>query len=252
VHTYGFDGVDIDDEGINDGSGDANNSSNFSTFVEDLRSSLGSSAVITIAAQTYYPTAQYNTIKSYVNQINIMSYDLAGPYEQTDSSGGDYTWYNSPTKSGGNTVPGYSTLLPSADTLVSTMEADGIASSKLAIGTAFYGYDWNGATNIEQAFTFSGGDANWTAMSYASIIANKYSAAYYHHDTSCGAAYLGRTDTGDFIPYDDANVISDKISYIGSKSLGGLVCFEIGQQYTPSGSTKAAKNPLLTAIDNAL
>ena len=253
VSQYGFDGADIDDEGINDGSGDANNSANYAAFIQALRSALPANKIITIAAQTYYPTAQYNTIKNYVNQINIMTYDLAGPYEQRDSSNGYYTWYTSALYAGGYTVPGTSTLLPGAAGIVSTFQSDGIPSSELAIGAPFYGYDWQGATNIEQAFTFAfnakGNCTNCTSLGYADIISTKYNASYYHHDTSCGAAYLGLTNMGEFVSYDDANVIADKFSFIITNGLGGIVCYEIGQQYTPGGTTLAAKNPLLTAVD---
>ena len=239
VNTNNFDGVDIDDEPM--ASGDI---AQYQTFITSLRTALGASKTITIAAEPYgAATSAFSSLTSSVNQVNIMSYDMI--FGNGLASGtGEMTWYNAPISNGGNfeqTGP----PMPSITSTVTNFEGASVASTKLGIGAAFYGYIFPGTTGPMQAYT-----GTWpvNALSYNDIMTNSayYNASYYHYDSASGAAYIGRTDTGNFITYDDSTAIAAKLAYIRNNSLGGMVCFEIGQQYM-SGT-----NPLLHAIDNAL
>jgi len=253
VSTYGLDGVDLDDEPIQESDKTA-----FDSFVTSLRSSLPSGKLLTVAPPDYKPIDMFTAVASDFDQINVQTYDISGPWETEEndnpSGNGYYTWYNSPITSGGYVIPDFtpSTAMPSASSGVQLFITAGVSASKLAMATTFYGYDWTGATGPDQGFTFTPNlinPTNFNSLSYAQIMSTKYSSTYYHYDTSAHAAYLGITSTGDFVSYDDPTAIFDKVDYVEENGLGGLMCFSVGQQYI-SGATP--NQPLLAAIDYAL
>lgn len=239
VNSNGYDGVDIDDEPLQ-----TPDTSHYQAFINALRSALPSSKVLTAAAEPFgVDISAFGGLTGAFSQINIMTYDMIYGNGLANGSG-EMTWYNSPLSNGGNyeqTGP----AMPSIAGAVSNYENVGVPASKLGIGTAFYGYIFPSTTNIMQAYYGA-----WppTALTYGQIMTNSayYNSAYYHYDSNSGAAYISRTDTTNFITYDDPNAVTAKINYLAPHGLGGLVCFEIGQQYM------SGQNPLLHAIDSAL
>jgi len=165
VSSKGLDGVDIDDEPIAE-----SDKANFESFVTALRTALPTGKLLTVAPPDYNPIDMFTDVASKFDQINVQTYDISGPYEQieNDNPGGNgyYTWYNSPLTSGGYVIPYFTptTAMPSAASGVQLFINAGVSASKLAIASAFYGYDWTGATGPDQGFTFSG--SNFNAMTY--------------------------------------------------------------------------------------
>ena len=94
-------------------------------------------------------------LQSRFDQINLMTYDLAGTWP------GWVTWFNAPIYDGGYRFPSTGGLVPSTDGMVNSFIAAGVASGKLGIGIAFYGDLWAGGTG-----TSTGGAAlprqSWT------------------------------------------------------------------------------------------
>jgi len=120
-------------------------------LVNSLRSSLDllpGTKLLTVAAAAYPPfgesaTAQYAmfaSLQTRFDQINIMTYDLSGPYS------GWVTWFNGPIYDGGYRFPSTSGLVPSTEGSVAKFIAQGIVANKLGIGIPFYGYVWSGGT----------------------------------------------------------------------------------------------------------
>jgi chitinase len=239
VNQNGYDGVDIDDEPMQSG-----DSVQYQSFIKSLRSALPSGKVLTAAAEPFgAATSAFAGLTTTFDQINIMTYDMIYGNPLSDGSG-ELTWYNAPLSNGGNFEQSGAPM-PSIAQAVTNFKNAGVPAGKLGIGAAFYGYIFPGATNIMQAYR-----GTWppNALSYAQIMSNSayYNSAYYHYDSNAGAAYIGRTDTGNFITYDDPTAVTAKVNYLDPNGLGGLVCFEIGQQYM------GGQNPLLKAIDSAL
>ena len=187
--TRGYDGVDLDWEPLT-----AADTGQFTNLVNSLRSALNAfpqHKLLTVAAGAYPPygdppTAEYTMFASLQNQfdqINIMTYDLSGPY------GGWVTWFNSPIYDGGYRFPSTGGLVPSVDGAVGNFIANGVSAAKLGIGIAFYGDIWQGG-----AGTSTGGVTqprqSWTTAPsmnqspYNTIMSDYYQSNLYHWDTN--------------------------------------------------------------------
>ena len=252
----GYDGVDIDWEPL-----PTTDAQQYTNFVNGLRTALNGfpqHKLLTAAVGAYPPfgdpaTSEYVMFASLQNQfdqINIMTYDLSGPY------GGWVTWFNSPIFDGGYRFPSTGGLVPSVDGAVKGFLGSGVASNKLGIGIAFYGYIWSGGTG-----TTTGGVTqprqSWSnaptvsTPAYTAIMASYYQSNLYHWDTSAQAAYIGISNASPandmFISYDDQRTCQAKVSYVRNHGLGGVMIWEIAQDHQ-SGQA----DPLLLAVKQAL
>lgn len=252
----GYDGIDIDWEPL-----PASDAQLYTNLVNGLRSALNAfpqHKLLTAAAGAYPPygdpaTAEYLMFASLQNQfdqINIMTYDLSGPYP------GWVTWFNSPIYDGGYRFPSTGGLVPSINGAVSNFLSGGVLPGKLGIGIPFYGYVWSGG-----AGTTTGGVTlprqTWTNApsvtepGYASIVASYYQSNLYHWDTNAQDSYLSISNSNSandmFISYDDPRACQAKVSYARNHDLGGVMIWELAQDHQ-SGQP----DPLLQAIKQAL
>lgn len=254
--SRGYDGVDLDWEPLT-----AADTGQFTNLVNSLRSALNAfpqHKLLTVAAGAYPPygdppTAEYTMFASLQNQfdqINIMTYDLSGPY------GGWVTWFNSPIFDGGYRFPSTGGLVPSVDGAVGNFLTNGVLAAKLGIGIAFYGDIWQGG-----AGTSTGGVTqprqSWTTApsmnqsAYNTIIASYYQSNLYHWDNSAQAAYLSISNAipadDMFITYDDQRTCQSKVSYARNHGLGGVMIWELAQDHQ-----NGQPDPLLQAVKQAL
>jgi chitinase len=254
--TRGYDGVDIDWEPL-----PATDAQLYTNLVTGLRSALNGFSqpkLLTAAAGAYppygeFPTAQYQmfaALQSQFDQINIMTYDLSGPYD------GWVTWFNSPIYDGGYRFPSSGGLVPSVDGAVNNFLNNGMAPGKLGIGIAFYGYVWTdglgtSATSITQPRQSWTNAPTATAYSYTDIMAGYYQTNLYHWDSSAQSAYIGITNAyplnNVFLSYDDQRTCQCMVSYARNHGLGGIMIWELAQDHTPGTS-----DPLLQAVKQAL
>src|SRR5665213_2439125 len=131
IATSGYDGIDVDWEPLPDG-----DATIFTNFVTQLRAALNgfsSHKLLTIAVWSGTTPAIIVSVKNVFNQINIMTYDLSGPYD------GWVTWFNAPIYNAGITFYSSGALVPSVEGLVENFLAAGIPANELGIGAAFYG-----------------------------------------------------------------------------------------------------------------
>ena len=254
--TRGYDGVDLDWEPF-----PISDAQQFTNLVNGLRSALDGFAqpkLLTAAVGAYPPygdpaTAQYvlfAALQSQFNQINIMTYDLSGPYS------GWVTWFNSPIYNGGYHFPGTSRLVPSVDEAVNNFVSNGTAPARLGIGIAFYGYVWTGGTGSSTA-SITQPRQSWvnaptaTAYRYTDIMGSFYQPNSYHWDAIAQSAYLGITNANStqsmFISYDDERTCECKVSYARNHNLGGVMIWNLAQDHTPNTT-----DPLLQAVKQAL
>jgi chitinase len=248
--TYYYDGVDLDWEPL-----DTSDTTQFTNLVSSLRAALNRfnpRPLLTVA--TASQPALFASLQSAFDQINLMTYDLSGPWP------GWVTWFNSPIYDGGYTFPSTGGLVPSANGMVNQFLAAGVAPSKLAVGIAFYGVVWAGG-----AGTSTGGVSlprqSWTNaptttdVTYFDLMSTYFQSNLYYWDTSAQAAYLSINNPGSsndmFISYDDEHTCQAKVSYTRKQGLGGVMIWEIGQGYLstqPSGQ----RDPLLQAIKQSV
>jgi chitinase len=249
MSTRGYDGVDLDWEPL-----DPADTAQYTNLVNGLRTALNA---ITprplLTAAVALPPTQPTLIASLQNQfdqINLMTYDMAGPYE------GWVTWFNAPIYDGGYRFSSTGNLIPSADGMVNNCITHGVVPGKLGIGIAFYGDVWTGGGG-----TSTGGPTlprqTWTnpptmtAFSYNNIMSTYYQTNLYHWDLSAQAAYLSITNANSssnmFISYDDQRTCQAKVSYARNRGLGGVMIWELAQDHHANQA-----DPLLQAIKQAL
>jgi chitinase len=249
-----YDGVDIDWEPLA-----AADVPQYTNFVNALRSALNrysAPKLLTVAAPAYPvygdpPAAEFTMFASVQNQfdqINIMTYDLSGPYP------GWVTWYNSPIFNGGYTFPGTSELLPSINGAVNNFVDNGVAPGKLAVGLPFYGYIWTGVAQPRESWS-STNTPTVTTPTYQTIVTSYYKSNSYHFDTTAQAAYLSLTNAmaanDMFISYDDASACQTKVSFARNRGLGGIMIWELSQDYFANQSA-GQQSPLTQALNQSL
>ena len=223
---------------------------------------MSSAKLLTVAAAAYPPYPDFSNaefimfkdIQDQLDQINLMTYDLSGPYA------GWVTWFNSPIFDGGETFPKSARLLPSIDVPVNSFLSNGVAASKLGIGTPFYGMVWRGG-----AGTSTGGVTtprqSWTnapavsAVPFSTILSTYYQSNLYHWDNAAQAAYLSLTNLAatndEFISYDDEHSTAAKVSYARNHVLGGIMIWELSQDYLPTAPA-GLRQPLIQSVKAAL
>lgn len=249
MSARGYDGIDIDWEPL-----DPSDANQFTNFVNGLRTALNAinprPMLAMAVASPPTPPALIASVQSQFDQINLMTYDLSGPYP------GWVTWFNAPIYDGGYTFPSTGGLVPSADGMVNNVTSAGVPAGKLGIGIAFYGWIWSGGT-----VAGTGGAAlprqSWTAapsttqQSYNTILSTYYQSNLYHWDTAAQSAYLSIDNTGSsndkFISYDDTRTCQGKVSYARNRHLGGVMIWELAQDHHAG-----QPDPLLQSIKQAL
>jgi len=260
MSTNAYDGIDLDWEPLP--SSDFEQYTNLLLALRSALNSFSSAKLLTVAAASYppYPDTtsaefvMYASIQNQLDQINLMTYDLSGPYE------GWVTWFNSPIYDGGATFPGTSRKLPSIDAVVKEFLTNGVAASKLGIGTPFYGFVWKGGTGTSsEGVTLP--RQSWitppatTAVPFASIMSTYFQSNLYHWDSIAQAPYLSVTNSvstnDEFIAYDDEHSTEAKISYARNHSLGAIMIWELSQDYE-STAPAGLRHPLLQSVQAAL
>ena len=255
-----YDGVDIDWEPLT-----TNDAPLFTNLVCSLRAALNrfsSHKLLTVAAGAYPPYGDPPTneyimfagLQNQFDQINIMTYDLSGPY------GGWVTWFNSPIYDGGYRFPSTGGLVPSVNGAVSNFVVNGVSPAKLGIGIAFYGDVWEGGkgtstggvTQPRQSWTATN-PPTMTDATYDTIMASYYQTSLYHWDANAQAAWLSITNANSnddmFISYDDQRTCQSKVSYARNKGLGGVMIWELSQDFQ---SGQSQPEPLLSTLKQAL
>ncbi len=248
--SRGYDGIDVDWEPLV--AGDA---ANFTNLVISLRAAMNAAnPQWLLTAATASQPGLYAAVQDRLDQINLMTYDLSGPWS------GWITWHNSPLYDGGTRFPSTGGLVPSIDGMVNQFLAAGVPAVKLGVGVPFYGFVWSGG-----AGTPTGGAAfprqSWTTApttttaAFRDILTNYYQPSRFAWDTNAQAPYLSINNSGaandKFISYDDETSCRAKVRYAAARGLGGVMIWELSQGYRaeqPAGQ----REPLLQAMQQAL
>ncbi len=251
-----YDGIDVDWEPL-----PLADFPKYTNLIYGLRSALNKfpqPKLLTVAVGAYPPSGdppsdqylKFADLQNVLDQINIMTYDLSGPYD------GWVTWFNSPLYDGGYRFASSGTLVPSINGSVANFTNNGVAAGKLGIGMPFYGYVWTGGTG-RGGTNLTGPRQPWKTLPvvntpmYTSIISNYFQPALYHWDTNAQAAYLSitnaRATNNMFISYDDERACQVKVSYARDHGLGGIMIWELALDHTTN-----APDPLLQAIKESV
>ncbi|MDF2949184.1 MAG: glycoside hydrolase family 18 [Sedimentibacter sp.] len=231
---YGIDGIDLDWEypvggGLSTNSKRPQDKQNFTLLLKKIREKLDEQelkdnkqyllSIAGGASQYYLNNIEPANIKDYVDFVNIMTYDLHGPWDS-------YSDFNSPLYNKKSASTQYKI---SVDTSVDLWINAGFPKDKLIVGVPFYGYLYqvnNDSNNgLLQKFT------NGKALSYSNIKTNYTSKSEFsrHYDSESMVPWLYGDKT--FISYDDEQSMKAKTDYIKSVGLGGTMIWELSQDY---------------------
>jgi chitinase len=252
--THGYDGIDIDMEPIQ-----SSDYANYTAFIRDLRNALdaveadtGRNLLLTVAAQA--PGA-ICPVKDAFDQINIMTYDMSGPWD------GWHSWYNAPIASGDETFPppNDSRVVPSAEQFLQAYLDAGCERSRLAISLDFYGYVWQGGTGtdtggVTRARQVWADPPQVTPNVPYHDLASSYDLEAARWDDDAGAAWLGIDRPGNandvFVTFDNEQTVTEKVRFVRENGLGGIAIWELTGDYLGDGAP--VPNPLLHALEQAL
>lgn len=247
IQTYGFDGVDLDMEPIR-----KKDFSNFYQFVLSLEAHFasiqtwqGDEPMITIAALKGREVMElYSRLQYHVEQINIMTYDMAQAWE------GWQAWHNSALHSDGVTFDGIDKEFSSIHQKVELALDAGIKRHKLGIGLDFYGYIWHGVH-------FKGKWENWPNQNLGIMersggvpyyeLSNRFNLDDYSWDEKAQSPYLNVENPKAFVTFDNEQSMQAKVQYAMEQGLGGVMLWELGGGFIKD-NPPGMRDPLLKAV----
>ena len=217
VKSRGYDGVDIDWEPISQP-----DITNFTNLTKALRQALPPPYLLSSTSGVGSPySTVFASLQSYFDQINIMTYDLAGNWQDWVS------WYNGSVGTWGVASTNGAESDACCATAVEEFIKAGVAPGKIGIGSEWGGTIWTGVTGPNQKVV---GNISVSYDQAYSYIKSHFTNATYHWDTLAQASYLSTSNQ--FISYDDTADINAKFELIRTDSLGGLIIWTLGMGYT--------------------
>ncbi|APU68131.1 glycoside hydrolase family 18 protein [Christiangramia flava] len=236
LETYKVDGIDLDWEypgiaGFPDHQFLPEDTHNFTLLVEELRKTLGDSAVISFAAGGFdeylEKSIEWKEVMAVVDHVNLMSYDLV----------------NGNTPHTGHLTSLYATeeQQVSTDHAVKFLDSVGVAPEQIIIGAAFYARIWENVPDTDHGL-YQQGDFKM-GVSYKKIdsFVNSKKGFKTYWDTVAQATYNYSPDEQLFMTYDDPKSLRQKVQYVKDNNLGGIMFWEL------SGDTE--NDTLLNTIE---
>ena len=245
MDDLGYDGIDVDWEPI-----DAADRAPLLSLLQQLRAARPG-MILTIPVgwvNTNFPgsvDSWYATVAGIVDQMNLMTYDMAGAYS------GWVTWHSSALL---DNQPNHPSSIASSAQVYRNF---GVPAAKLGIGIGFYGTCWRGATGPRQ--TIGSGVtlvASDNSMSYANIMSTYFDATKRVWDDLAKVPYLSFTTAKgpqqcNFVSYDDEQSIGEKGAWVKANGLGGAIVWTIGQGHMPNAPA-GSQDPVLKAAYNSI
>lgn len=238
MDNLGFDGLDLDWEPIQ-----TSDEANFLALAQALRQQrpnlLLSVPVGWVNANfAATPNPFFRDIAPLFDQINVMSYDMAGAWD------GWQSWHSSALAGAAANTPS------SVETSIEFYLRSGVQRTRLGMGIPFYGTCWR---NVNGPRLFGGSVvASDNALSYRNILHSYYSAGLRQWDALASMPYLGSSQAFgpqqcNFLSYDDEQSVAAKGAWARRNGIGGTIIWTIGQGYIPERPA-GQRNPLLQAI----
>jgi len=247
IVEYGFDGIDIDWEYPVEGGLEGNHNSsldkqNFTLLLQkirellDLQSNIDGNdyllTVATTASSIYVENIEVELIHQYLDWINLMSYDLHGPWGGESNA---VTNFNSSLYAISDDPSPYPINEDfNLDASVQLYIDLGVPREKLNAGLAFYGRSFAGVldennglfvpyTGVPGIGTWENGVFDYWDLDSNYINMNGY-VSYWHSEGK--VPWLYNPFTQIMISYDDEISIAEKASYILEEDIGGAMFWE--------------------------
>jgi chitinase len=257
IREYGLDGIDIDWEFPVEGGLPTNkkrpeDKQNFTLLLKDIREVLTKAEekdnkhyLLTIAGPAGFRQIQ-NTEPDkyhiYLDFINLMTYDFHGIWDK-------YTNHHSPLFSNPKDPDPISRERANCDFAVKEYLKYGVPSEKIVLGVPFYGKGWicedngdNGlfAKVIGIPMGIHDSEDNPSGSNpfffIKGVLENnpKYNK---FRDEDARVPWLWNSEEKIFYSYDDEISITEKCKYVINKNLGGIMIWEITEDYPYKGNT---------------
>ncbi len=244
LDTPGYDGIDLDWEPL-----EAADEPAAIAVAEAVRTARPD-ALLTIPVGAINPNLSYDVtgfaaIAAAYDQLNLMSYGLAGAWEGWNS------WHSSALYQTNPATP------LSVDSSVAAYLAAGVPASKLGIGIGFYGLCYSPpVTGPDQPLDGATILASDGTMSFANIMESYFDPAARRWDDLARVPYLAFDEPHGpegctYVSYDDEESIAAKATYVRERGLGGLIEWEINEGYLASAPA-GERSPLLLALRDQL
>ncbi|MGW1177274.1 glycoside hydrolase family 18 protein [Kitasatospora sp. NPDC002543] len=224
-----FDGIDIDWE-YPGGGGDAGNvvrpedGRNFTLLMQEFRDQLdalsgrkGKHYLLTAAVaanETVADRLELPQLSESMDWLNVMTYDLHGPWEGKGPANHQANLYSDPTDP--------DPRRRSADTAVTHYQERGMPSEQLVLGAPLYGHGWTGVAPGKRGGLFQSATASAPDHSYQEINALP-GKVYLDRDHGASWKYDGTT----FYSYDTAEVLTQKAQYTRWNDLAGVMVWSL-------------------------
>ena len=225
VRENHLDGIDIDWEYPGNGIAGIKfrpeDKQNFTLLLKTLRETLGSRALLTIAAadREFVDYVDLQQVPGYLDWINLMSYDF----------------FNALTPTTGHHAGLYRAehALPrdrNADSAVFEYLAAGVPADKIVLGVAFYGRGFAGVSAHNQGLNqpYEHFEAEHSYRDLIDRYIGKRDFVRFW-DNRAQAPYLWNAQSRVFISYDDPQSIAIKARYVRQHHLGGMMFWELSE-----------------------
>ncbi|MFJ4673363.1 glycoside hydrolase family 18 protein [Kitasatospora purpeofusca] len=224
-----FDGIDLDWE-YPGGGGDAGNvvrpedGHNFTLLVAEFRRQLdalggrkGKHYLLTAAVaanETVADRLELPEVAKSVDWLNLMTYDLHGPWEGKGPANHQANLYADPTDPDARQR--------SADKAVVHYGERGLPSRQTVLGAPFYGHGWTGVPAGNRGGLYQKATGTAPDLSYKEINALP-GRTYVDRDHGASWKYDGTT----FYSFDSAEVLTEKARYARWNDLGGVMVWSL-------------------------
>lgn len=259
LDTDGYDGVDIDMEPVT--LDEKRDNPDFNAFVHELHQALQTRSSTLLGRPPLLTTAIgirdrhiMAQLADKFDQINLMSYDMAQPYE------GWIPWFDSALHNGGLVFPGFSHQVPSIENWVNDFLQAGVPRRKLGIGISFDVACWQGGetapgqgvTQPRQSWLKP---PHYFKRSHADMQVQNLLPSTYQWDDTAQMVWFS-VDAADpaqdmFCNFNDARAIKAKLDFARQQGLGGVIVWELAldqRNDLPTGQ----RRPLRQALGEAL
>ncbi len=212
---------------------------NFTALLQEFRKQLDeidTEFILSIAApagENRYKRIELDKAVSYLNWVNLMTYDFRGAWDKTTFHTANlYDSESSPS----------ALNLSTHKTVQAYLDA-GVPAEKLVVGFPFYGVGWSvtssDSNGLYQVVKESVGHSSYRFL--ANLLADSHTR-YWDDDSK--AAWLFDGDT--FWTFEDAEVASHKVSYIKEKQLAGAMVWSLSGDDEEASLLRAVHEELFT------
>lgn len=222
-HTHGYDGIDLDWEYPT-----ASDKSAYVQLLSELRTAIDASdrplsLSILLPAVPHEDGYDAHAINTYLDWVNLMTFDYHGDWSP-------YAGHNAPLV----TTPGnqYGSVRQSVEHWLGA----GLEPARINLGVPFYG-------RLFEAERLHGTGTGQGTVTYAEAQRKQQAGWTLHRDEAARVPYLISADADQVLTFDDTQSIQEKMAYLKTKNLRGVMVWALGFDADGEGT-----QPLLEAV----